>query len=57
MDLATIDGMPCIIELNRMNNAGLYALDMDALSTAVNRHPEQFTPETLQQRLACETTD
>lgn len=57
MDLATIDGMPCIIELNRMNNAGLYALDMDALLTAANRHPEQFTPETLQRRLACETTD
>lgn len=57
MDLATIDGMPCIIELNRMNNAGLYALDIDALLTAVNRHPEQFTPETLQRRLACETTD
>lgn len=57
MDLATIDGMPCIIELNRMNNAGLYALDMDALLTAVNRHPEQFTPEPLQRRLACETTD
>lgn len=57
MDLATIDGMPCVVELNRMNNAGLYALDMDALLTAVNRHPEQFAPETLQGRLACETTD
>lgn len=57
MDLATIDGLPCVVELNRMNNAGLYALDMDALLTAVNRHPEQFTPETLQRRLACETTD
>lgn len=57
MDLATANGEPCIIELNRMNNAGLYALDMDALLTAVNRHPEQFTPETLQGRLACETTD
>ena len=56
MDLATIDGMPCIIELNRMNNAGLYALDMDALLTAVNRHPEQLTPETPRWRLTCEKT-
>lgn len=46
MDLATVDGMPCIIELNRMTNAGLYALDMDTLLTAVNQHPEQFTPAT-----------
>lgn len=57
MDLATIDGMPCIIELNRMTNAGLYALDMDALLTAVNQHPDLFMPETLQGRLACEMTD
>ena len=46
MDVATVNGGPCIIELNRMNNAGLYALDMDALLTAVNQHPEQFTPAT-----------
>lgn len=45
MDLATVNGGPCIIELNRMNNAGLYALDMDALLTAVNRHPDLFMPE------------
>ena len=57
MDLATVDGLPCIIELNRMTNAGLYALDMDALLTAVNRNPDLFMPETLQGRMACETTD
>ena len=57
MDLATVSGEPCVVELNRMNNAGLYALDMDALLTAVNRNPDLFIPETLQGRLACETID
>lgn len=46
MDLATVDGHPCIVELNCMNNAGLYALDMDALLTATNAHPESFIPDT-----------
>lgn len=45
MDLATVDGRPCVIELNRMNNAGLYALDMDALLKTINRHPGRFMPE------------
>lgn len=43
MDLATVDGRPCVVELNRMTNAGLYALDMDTLVTEANKHPEQFT--------------
>ena len=46
MDVAFIDGQPGIIELNNISNAGLYALDMTTLLTAVREHPEQFTPAT-----------
>ena len=46
MDVAFIDGQPGIIELNGISNAGLYALDMTTLLTAVKEHPEQFTPAT-----------
>ena len=48
MDMAMIDGQPGIIELNGFANAGLYALDMTALLTAVRNHPEQFTPHALE---------
>lgn len=40
------DGQPGIIELNGISNAGLYALDMTTLLTAVREHPKQFTPAT-----------
>lgn len=38
------DGQPHVIELNPQSNAGLYALDMDALLTAIKDNPEQFMP-------------
>ncbi|WP_158276284.1 ATP-grasp domain-containing protein [Bifidobacterium callitrichidarum] len=37
------DGRPHVIELNSQTNAGLYALDMDILLDAVNRHPEEYS--------------
>lgn len=44
MDVAMIDGQPGIVELNGSANAGLYALDMTALVTAMRDHPEQYVP-------------
>lgn len=47
MDLYLDDaGRPHVIELNPQSNSGLYALDMDALLTAIRDNPEQFMPET-----------
>lgn len=46
MDLYLDDaGRPHVIELNPQSNSGLYALDMDALLTAVGDNPEQFMPD------------
>lgn len=39
------DGWPHVVELNPQSNAGLYALDMDALLTAVGDDPLQFMPD------------
>lgn len=39
------DGQPHVIELNPQSNSGLYALDMDALLTAIRDEPDQFTPD------------
>lgn len=38
-------GRPHVIELNPQSNSGLYALDMDALLTAIRDNPEQFMPD------------
>lgn len=38
-------GRPHVIELNGQSNSGLYALDMDALLTAVGDNPAQFMPD------------
>ena len=46
MDLYLDDaGQPHVIELNPQSNSGLYALDMDALLTAIRDNPEQFMPD------------
>lgn len=46
MDLYLDDaGRPHVIELNPQSNSGLYALDMDALLTAIRDNPEQFMPD------------
>lgn len=46
MDLYLDDaGRPHVIELNPQSNSGLYALDMDALLTAIGDNPEQFMPD------------
>lgn len=34
-----------MIELNPQSNSGLYALDMDALLTAIGNNPAQFMPD------------
>lgn len=39
------DGQPHVIELNPQSNSGLYALDMDALLTAIRDEPGEFTPD------------
>lgn len=39
------DGQPHVIELNPQSNSGLYALNMDALLTAVRDYPGQFMPD------------
>ena len=38
-------GRPHVIELNPQSNSGLYALDMDALLTAIGNNPAQFMPD------------
>lgn len=46
MDLYLDDaGRPHVIELNPQSNSGLYALDMDALLTAIGNNPAQFMPD------------
>lgn len=46
MDLYLDDaGQPHVIELNPQSNSGLYALDMDALLTAIRDNPDQFMPD------------
>lgn len=46
MDLYLDDaGQPHVIELNPQSNSGLYALDMDALLTAIGDNPAQFMPD------------
>lgn len=46
MDLYLDDaGRPHVIELNPQSNSGLYALDMDALLTAIGDNPAQFMPD------------
>lgn len=46
MDLYLDDaGQPHVIELNPQSNSGLYALDMDALLTAIGNNPAQFMPD------------
>lgn len=47
LDLCLIDGSVSVIELNGLMNAGLYACNMDALLSAVARHPEQMIPKSL----------
>lgn len=37
------DGQPHVVELNSQANAGLYALNMDVLLDAVNRHPREYS--------------
>ena len=39
------DDRPHVIELNGQSNSGLYALDMDALLTAIGHEPAQFMPD------------
>lgn len=41
------DGEVSIVELNGMMNAGLFALDMDALTRAMRARPGQFVPVSL----------
>lgn len=46
MDLYLDDaGQPHVIELNPQSNSGLYALDMDALLTAIRDEPGEFMPD------------
>lgn len=46
MDLYLDDaGRPHVIELNPQSNSGLYALDMDALLTAIGNNSAQFMPD------------
>ena len=47
LDLCLIDGEVSIVELNGMMNAGLFALDMDALTRAMRARPGQFVPVSL----------
>lgn len=47
LDLCLIDGEVSIVELNGMMNAGLFALDMDALTRAMRARPDQFVPVSL----------
>ena len=47
LDLCLIDGEVSIVELNGMMNAGLFALDMDALTRAMRARPGQFVPASL----------
>lgn len=44
LDLCLIDGEVSIIELNGMMNAGLFALDMDALTRAMRARPTCSPP-------------
>lgn len=44
LDLCLIDGEVSIVELNGMMNAGLFALDMDALTRAMRARPDRFVP-------------
>lgn len=44
LDLCLIDGEVSIVELNGMMNAGLFALDMDALTRAMRVRPDRFVP-------------
>ena len=47
LDLCLIGGEPAIVELNGMSNAGLFALDMDALTRAMRARPADFVPISL----------
>lgn len=47
LDLCLIDGEVSIVELNGMMNAGLFALDMDALTRAMRARPDRFAPVSL----------
>ena len=44
LDLCLIDGEVSVVELNGMMNAGLYALDMGALTRAMRADRQQFVP-------------
>lgn len=52
LDLCLIDGEVSIVELNGMMNAGLFALDMDALTRAMRARPDRFVPVSLDGLLA-----
>lgn len=52
LDLCLIDGEVSIVELNGMMNAGLFALDMSALTRAMRARPDQFVPVSLDGLLA-----
>lgn len=47
LDLCLIGGEPAVVELNGMMNAGLFALDMDALTRAMRARPRDFIPVSL----------
>lgn len=47
LDLCLVDGEVSIVELNGMMNAGLFALDMDALTRAMRARPDRFVPVSL----------
>ena len=52
LDLCLIDGEVSIVELNGMMNAGLFALDMDALTRAMRARPDRFVPVSVDGLLA-----